>query len=1016
MTKKTITALSWPVLLCFCLRLAAAGGYFPAKLPPSPVSLTATNFGTVATDLSWARAGGVVEGNLVERVPGTGVFECLAALPAASTAFRDPWLQASTAYAHRATATDCLYDSPALSVTAPTGPANDRTFPGPAFANVCDFGYMWWENSAATPVYAIKTSRYAFSFNTVKFTPTAFFPLASLPSEAVVLGETQAASFPPSPPVTFGCKFIANGTTNSVTALSTNSRDVQLVECGKFFQRRWHKVKLGGGPALNSQLSGLEVAAWPDRISFVLRLVPANPVTNATVEMTLGLTNAYDVLLTCGGGSALKAAGGSGFVFLKSVGSSTLNVDITNALITVRTEVTHWNGGQERSVGLIVYPSAANVAIALTNAVAGEASPMALRATGTVPSVGALIASYDADRGHYRIVLPPNGTAGDNGILRAHVVITNTSSSPRVARINFDGAPFYIPGLTAVLRDDDSNPIGIPVQLSKNWHGPNPPVGFAGWWFHGLTMLTVPARTNLSFELAMVGQNWGGMPSATHSQLSVIGYGGNQQWDESALGNFGEALCYDVDHVLTDNDCTDSRPMLTTNAHGKTGAWGANAGGASFLRYYDIRGQQRRHSRMRTRYVRYCPNLAEAVFAGQTDDGAMEFSYSAALYRSDDYTRAVHRLQVDVKSNLSFSRLVFFQQAADTYAYNNGTTLAYGDALNLIPPREWTATFGKNQYISTPVALTGPRPWAMTLDSPAESGYAAANRGFVIHSWRARINGMNNVPPYLAERSIAKGSILDVVPPPGVTTLKAGDYVEAEIVRFYVPKFATNYYGSNANFRAALTNYQNSYQIGLREAVGNNLAVTTQRGTLERLFPIQIQAINNRAGFTVTGGLGCVPVTFTGLSDYRAPVLEEKVGGAWEPLNQAVNGDDFWQCDYNAEKGAWEITFTLKLDGTTYADTHSLMTAPQTRTFRFRMGGARSPRVSAMTPVTYGQVILAATGEPGPNYALLTNSNFLLPRLSWAVVTHGTMAANRFTPVNLATIPAQQRFCALRTL
>ncbi len=56
------------------------------------------------------------------------------------------------------------------------------------------------------------------------------------------------------------------------------------------------------------------------------------------------------------------------------------------------------------------------------------------------------------------------------------------------------------------------------------------------------------------------------------------------------------------------------------------------------------------------------------------------------------------------------------------------------------------------------------------------------------------------MPPYLVERSLAGASIFDLVPPPGVTTLKAGDSVEAEIVRFYVPKPATNYYGPNAHF------------------------------------------------------------------------------------------------------------------------------------------------------------------------------------------------------------------------
>jgi hypothetical protein len=813
-----------------------------------------------------------------------------------------------------------------------------QPFPDGAFANVRDYGYMWWQNGLSTPVYSIKTSRYGISFNTTNLSLASFFPIGHPPAEADVLSETELASFPPSPPVDFSCVIIAEGVTNAVVPASANNADVQLVECGKFFQRRWHKVKFDNGPALNSALSGLEVAAWPDRISFVLRLTPTNAVENATVEMTLGLTNAYGTRLALESGLALKAPDGSGFVFLKSLGSSSMTLDATNARVTVRTTVSNWSAGQERSVGLIVYPSAANVAIALTHAVAEEASPLVLRATSIVPGTGALTALHDADRGYYRIILPANGVIGNDGILRAHVAITNTTSTDRVARINFDGTPFYIPGVSAVLRDDRLNPIGIPVQLSKNWHGPSPPTGFAGLWFHGLTMLTVPANTNLSFELAMVGQNWGGMPSATHSQLSVIGYGGNQQWDEAALGNFGEALCYDADHVLTDNDGTDSRPMLLLDIKGKAGQWCGNFGGAQFLRYFDRNGKQHRHSRMRTLYKRYCPNLAEVVFAGVTDDGAMEFSYSAGLFRSDDYTRGLHRLRVDVKRDTSFSRLVFFQQAADTYAYNNGTTLAYGDARQIAPLRQWAATFGRNANIGEPVALTGAMPWAMTLDSPTEAQYAPANRGFVIRSWKARIAGSNNVPPCIVERSMPGASLFDLVPPPGVKSLKTGDYLEAEIVRFYVPKHASNYCGPNASFRAALAKYENKSEIGAREAIGNNLSVNAQRGTLERLFPIEIKASDNQAAFTVTRGIGCVPVTFTGLSDYRAPLLEEQLDGVWTPVNQEVNGNDFWQCDYNAKRGDWEITFTLKLDASVYQDIGELMTAPKTHAFRFRLG------------------------------------------------------------------------------
>jgi hypothetical protein len=446
----------------------------------------------------------------------------------------------------------------------------------------------------------------------------------------------------------------------------------------------------------------------------------------------------------------------------------------------------------------------------------------------------------------------------------------------------------------------------------------------------------------------------------------------SKQWDEAALGNFGEALCYDVDHVLTDNDCTDSRPMLLLDLDGKAGQWCGNFGGAQFLRYFDPDGRQRRHSRMRTRYLRYCPNLAEVIFAGQTDDHAMEFSFSAGLFRSDDYTRAVHRLRVRVNADTAFSRLVFFQQAADTYAYNTGRTLACGDASHPTPLRQWTGTIGQNRHVGEPVALTGPMPWAMALDSPTEARYAPANRGFVIRSWRARLNGVEGVPPYLAERSAPQAAVLDLVPPPGTTRLKAGDYVDAEIVRFYVPKFASNYCGPNASFRRALADYENTAQIGLREAVGNHLRIEVQQGTLERGFPLQIQATNNQAAFTITGGIGCVPVTFTGLEDYRAPALEEQVGTRWIPVNQAVHGNDYWQCDGNTESEAWEITFTLRLDSEDYQSLDDLMNHPRRRTFRFRLGTTPPLSSSGTGFPASGEHVLTGTSDPAPRQARQT--------------------------------------------
>lgn len=807
-------------------------------------------------------------------------------------------------------------------------------FPAAAFANVEDFGFMWWERGPDQPVYAIKTSRYALRFNTTNLTLIDFRPVADSPPEHAVLVESHTASFPSPVPASLNCKLITGGTAHTFTAVNSSHTNVHVVETGKFFQRRFHRINTPDG--IEPHPSGLEVAAWPDRISFVLRLVPTRPLTNATLELQLGVADTFHTRLKESPGVALQADDGSGFVFLKSEGTEQLDWAASGSRLIARTVVADWPAGQERSVGIIVYPGSTNVVGLLALAVAAEQAPLGVAAVATLPATGRLKAAYARDMGAWQVTLPGQGTPGSDGMLRVQVAITNASTAPRTARLNFDGVPFSVIGLSAVLRDTAENPLGIPVQLSKNWHNLHPE-RFAGSWFHGLTMLTVPPQSELKFELVMVGHHWGGMPAATHSQLSIVGYGGNQQWDEAALGNWGEALCYDADHGLTDNDCTDARPMLVNYTNGQSPAWGVNIGGGSFLRYFDPTGSQRRHIRMRTHYQRYCPNLAEVVFAGTTDDEAADFSYSAMLFRSDDYTRGVHRLRIDVKRDFAFSRLVFFQQPGDTYSYNSGNNFVVGDTAHLTPLRQWRATFGRNEYIGAPVAFTGPMPWAMTLDSPTEENYTPANRGFLLRSWRARLDGKEGVPPYLAERSTRSASLFELVPPPGVTTLKAGDFVEVEIVRFYVPMFATNYCGPNKNFCKALAGAENSWLLGLREAVGQTFSVTTQTGSLKRLFPLQIEVANNQAEFTVTGGLGWLPVTLLGLTQYQHPIVEEKLNGEWRPINQAVHGKDFWQCDYKAGRGGWEITFNVNLDATVYRDVAQLRDTPGVRKFRFRI-------------------------------------------------------------------------------
>lgn len=803
------------------------------------------------------------------------------------------------------------------------------------FANVADYGYMYWLDGLNDPNFRIQTSRYLLHGNHRSFGPTALGVLTDRPSEASAL----VADPPSAPPLVFSCRVTGNGASHTAKASSEDPRGSQIIESGKFFQHRWQQGTVPG-IATDPARTGLEISAWPDRLSLVFRITPTTAVNGGALEMTLDLTDAYAVVAREAPAIALGTRAGTGFVFLPAGDQDVLDVDGKRGIVSVRTATLDWQAGRNVSVGLIVCPAPSGLAATARRIAAAETTPLAVTASAAEPALQQLPVTIDKVHGWHRIAIP-KGTSGDDGRMRARIIVRNPCPEPRVVRFNFDGVPFYIPGITAVLRDPQGFPLGIPVQLSKNWHGtaaaPDNPAGFTGEWFHGLTMLTIPAASTYEFELMMTGENWGGMAAATHSQLSVIGYGGNQQWDESALGNRGEALCYDMDHVLTDNDFTDSRPFAALDPKGARN-WGVNVGGGSVLRYFDSAGNQRRHSRMRVRYVRYCPNLTDVRFAGRTADGAMDLAYGTSLVRADDCTRGIHRIRISVNKDTSYSRLAFYQQAGDSYHYNQGDTLAYGNAEKPASSRQWQASGAPNQYTGGPVALTGIAPWVAITNSPGEAAYRPANHGFIIRSWKARLGGRPADTPYFREyRNAANVSIIDLVPPPDVKHLVAGDYVNADIVRVYVPRSADAYGGAADHFRRALTEYNNDPRMILREAAGNHLSVTAECGSLEQTCPLRIRASSNRANFTVRGGLGAVPVTFGGLTDYRMPVLEQRCAGAWRKVDQSVAGNDYWQCDFDPESRTWEITFTIRPDGA-YQTVEDLIARPVSRVFRFRAG------------------------------------------------------------------------------
>ena len=782
-----------------------------------------------------------------------------------------------------------------------------------------DYTFMWWTNGLRDPrqTFSIQTNRFAMQFDVPKFRLTHLLHIAKPAPAEIALTQKNADVFSaPNAKLTFRLK--VGGKTYTAIGASRDFKNCHLVESGRFFERRLIKeIRWSqGAPALATEL---EIAAWPDRLTLLLRIRPEAPLENASLEIQL-----------------------------QSNAPAPWKLDAK-----ATTEIAACAANEERELPLVVFATDKGW-------VKGDGkSPHAgvkVNAHQTAPRDAALEAVFDPVMGWHQIALrndrpvKPGPDAQNNRIERVRLTLENTTDRSERVRLNFakgrplKGGVMGIVGLSAMLRDKDGYPSGLPIQISKNWHASTPrhvkkgwvPERYRGSWYRGLTMLTVPAKQKIELEYTSVNAHWGGLPAASHAQLCLVGWGSNQLWEQAAIGSWGENLCFEPDNGQRAGAITDTRPLMISGMGDKPNrkwGWTCNVGGADFLIYYTDPKTKQHHTRMRRLRHRNCPVLTETTYAGRTADTKIDLAYTISLYRTDDITRGVYRFRYDVRQATKFCRLVLFQSGSDDYSYTGERKFAWGDEKGL--KKEWATQWGGGKYKTQPVEVTGRCAWFSMHEavSRAKGKEAWANRGIIIRKWDAVLNG-KKVQPWMAERgATVRGkdtSLVDLLPPPTVKELNPGDYVDAEVEHIVMPQFAADYYGPNQDLLAALKKDQNTWRMIHREAIGNDLLVEVATGKLKRRRPVLVEATGNRTAFTVTGGLGCIPMTISGLTDYRAPVLERKKGDTWQVVDQSVHGNDYWQTDHDPASGTWQISYSVPADPPANRRTK--------RAFRFRLG------------------------------------------------------------------------------
>ena len=599
-----------------------------------------------------------------------------------------------------------------------------------------------------------------------------------LPVEEALVSDNSVITSLPTASVSYSMVLDTDGdgieaeypATGFFNTAGTTENPSQMINMGRFMQHvEVPQVTYNGIDALTGNV---QVAAMTRHLVLTHRITSSTDVARLAIRIYLSgeaLSQYYETVLLEGTRAiSIQNDVGEGWSFIipeQEGVTSTITRDADLGLVVESSSINVLNG-QALSLPLIAVPSTSGgqdqLSVWLYPMATVSVEYVQMNRDGSDTSV-LTQASFDQERGVYFVPVQDLRNTGfscdwadpnqHNWFNRHRLVITNNNAEDVSIPIFFYSGDYYQCHIVAgspLLRDMNGEPIGAPMQISKNWHDST-----LGQWYHVYTALTIPPGAQ-DIEHTFVHSKWGESFAAAHAQLCLIGYNVNQQWDESSLGAFGESITYDPDLTLGRSTVDDVRPFLV-NADGEW-SWTGNVGGANFFVYASSDGYElspsNQFSGIRTHYEYTGPNLAQVIYAGKSRDGKIDVKIKTQLGRTDDLVRVYYQLEYNFIQDVTYDRLAFFQMPADGYADNGYTRFAYGNETGVTLDQEITdhGTTGYPSDEARGIQLPGDSPWVMlyAYDPPSDNlAEHLANTGFVVRGFQAKLGDATISTPHI---------------------------------------------------------------------------------------------------------------------------------------------------------------------------------------------------------------------------------------------------------------------------
>lgn len=704
----------------------------------------------------------------------------------------------------------------------------------------------------------------------------------------------------------------------------------RLIDSGRYVNRYDNVSLRFTGLDTNNYVGRVEYVANRDYVAFNFEMYS---LLNAQFTLTASFTfDGYQLSNIDDRCVVAVGADGNNFVFAKqSVGDNVEFVISGNTLLIKKT-ITDYVAKQFRGLGVMMIPFHQESSACYDRFIANEK----VQIIAATKNGETLPVNYDPTDGIHYI---------DHNTIACHAT-TNVyddidfeikNNSAVIARpiICFTKTTnVSITGVSPMIVDSISyEPTGEQVQISKNWHthssntsdynyaAPDSPARlYQGPWLHAYTRIKVDSQKETTRKYLLAYGLWGDAFASSHAQLCLIGWGGHQVWDQSALGSWGESVTYDPDIGLNRSMIDDVRPFLVT---GPTGGnmqynWTGNVGGADFLRYSDSAGF-RNIINQRISYITQAPNITHVNYSGNTSDGRIKTSITINMGRTDDIPRSFYTLEYEFLEDVTFNELTFFKLCANGYADNRFTKYAYGD-INGVIEEDLSATDNAENVSHT--AQNSDFFFGLYNSTDVEEN---GDVMCCVREYEANINGSVYTKPgykFVNTNNGVKQVACEIgLPAECNNVVKKGSKVKL-VIEYDVLPNSNTYYGPS-NYIQLTKDVMGTATEFYQQVFGGKLELKVNDGQLVSTYPINIYSKGkDTINFSLSGGLGYTPLLIDGLSSYQGYKLQMKVNGEFIDINQSSANyeKDFYQCYFNERTNKYQLGYNIfNTKGTNFA-------------------------------------------------------------------------------------------------